>query len=150
MTCSRVDSCPACMYGARLATLRSDGVLYARSSSSPSVTAKRSSSQSSARIAIAARAAELAGHGLACSDGTPTVDTGDERGSRYTGVVEVIVRELRPVVTGGAVRLADEETQPGLLVLRERVLRRARPRVQFCLDVAVEARRGVFDAALVG
>ncbi len=35
------------MYGARSATLRSDGVLYARTSSVPSVTAKRSSSQSS-------------------------------------------------------------------------------------------------------
>src|SRR5512132_1558205 len=36
------------MYGARSATPRSDGVLHARTSSSPSVVAKRSSAQSSA------------------------------------------------------------------------------------------------------
>src|SRR5215208_26433 len=102
-----------------------------------------------AGVAVAARAAELPRQRLPDAGGAPAVRRQRRRGERHAGVVEVVVRQQRPVVAVDAARLADEQPQPGLLVAREGAFGRVRPARQLGVHVAVEARRREADAPLV-
>src|SRR5215204_659275 len=102
------------------------------------------------RVAVLAQAVELAGNRPTHARHATAVRTRNLRRHGNSGVVEVIVREPRTVVTRQAVRLAHEQTESGFLVLRERALGRMGAVRQLDGDVSVEAGWRMLDATLEG